>query len=107
MLAGVSLLEFQTARVPEVKFDRLNEHYRRVVELSRLILRHGAFQFGKGRLRAPGFLVDMNALFQDFLTQALREALGVSVRTLRSDRGVSGLTLDREEQVSLKPDLTW
>ena len=107
ILAEVSPVEFRPANVPEVKFDRLNEHYRRVVELSRLILRHGAFESSGGQLRASGFLVDMNVLFQEVLTQALREALGVSGRTLRSDIGVSRLSLDYEEQVALKPDLSW
>ena len=76
ILAEVSLVEFRPASVPEVRFDRLNEHYRRVVELSRLILRHGAIESSRGELSASGFLVDMNVLFQEFLTQALREALG-------------------------------
>ena len=107
ILAEVSLVKFRPATVPEVRFDSLNEHYRGVLELSRLILRHGAFESGRGQLRASGFLVDMNVLFQEFLTQALREALGVSERTFRSDRGASGLTLDYEKQVMLKPDLTW
>ena len=69
------------ANIPEIRFDRLNEHYRRVVELSRLILRHGAFESGRGQLRSSGFLVDMNVLFQEFITQALREELG----SLRAD----------------------
>ena len=105
MLAEVSLVEFRPASVPVVTFDRLNGHYRRVVELSRLILRQGDFESGRGQVRASGFLMDMNAVFQEFLTLALREAMGVSERILRSDRGV-GLTLEYEEQVALKPDLT-
>ena len=107
ILAEVSLVEFRPANVPEVRFDRLNEHYRRVVELSSLVLRHGAFESHSGPLSASGFLVDMNVLFQEFLIQALRETLGVSGRTLRSDSSVRGLTMDYEEQVTLKPDLTW
>ena len=72
--------------VPEVRFDRLNEHYRDVVALSRLVLRHGAFESARGEVRASGFLVDMNIVFQEFVTQALREAMGVSNRVLCSDK---------------------
>ncbi len=104
MLDNVSLLEFPPRRVPEVRFDRLHEHYRGVVVLSRLILRHSAFESSRGAVRASGFLMDMNVLFQEFVTQALREALGVSARTFRSD---SVFTLDEAEAVSLKPDLSW
>ena len=107
MLADVSLREFPPARVPEVDFDRLNEHYRGVVALSRLVLRHGAFEAGRGEVRASGFLMDMNAVFQEFLTQALREELGASPRTLRSDRELEKLTLDNGRRVTLEPDLTW
>ena len=106
-LADVSLREFPPASVPEVAFDRLNEHYRGVAALSRLILRHGAFEAGRGPVRASGFLMDMNDVFQEFLTQALREEMGASPRTLQSDREVRGLTLDHDRRVTLKPDLTW
>ena len=107
MLADVSLQEFPPTSVPEVAFDRLNEHYRGVVALSRLVLRHGAFEAGRGAVRASGFLMDMNAVFQEFLTQALREELGASPRTLRSDRELEKLTLDNGRRVTLQPDLTW
>ena len=60
ILDNVSAVEFPPNNVPEVPFDRLNEHYRGVVGLSRLILRHSAFESGRGRVRAAGFLMDMN-----------------------------------------------
>ena len=106
-LDGVSLVEFPPSRVPEVAFDRLNEHYRGVVGLSRLVLRHGAFETGRGTVRAHGFLMDMNAVFQEFLTQALRDVLEASPETLRSDRELGNTTLDHEGRVNLRPDLTW
>ena len=107
MLDGVSLQEFPPGNIPQLSFDRLNEHYRRVVELSRLILRHSAFEAGRGAVRASGLLLNMNVVFQEFVTQSLREALGVSEYTLKSDRGSGGLTLDYMAQVKLRPDLTW
>ena len=42
-LENVSLAEFSPTVVPKVQFDRLNEHYREVVALARLILRHSSF----------------------------------------------------------------
>lgn len=104
ILDEVSLLDFPPREVPEVAFDRLNQHYQRVVELSRLILRHGAFESGSGAVRVSGFLMDMNLVFQDFITQALRESLGVSERTF-SERTIC--SLDEEGEVRLRPDLTW
>lgn len=109
MLEDVSLVEFQSTCVPAVRFDRLNEHYRRVVELARLILRHGAFEAGRGAVRASGFLMDMNVVFQEFATQALRQELDLSERVFRSDSdsGVGNMALDEAGRVKLKPDLTW
>ena len=88
-------------------FDRLNEHYREVVALARLILRHATIETGRGAVRAPGFLMDMNRVFQEFVTRALREALGLSDRAFRSDSGVRGVTLDEARRVDLRPDLSW
>ncbi len=62
-LDNVSPVEFLPNSVPEVRFDRLNEHYREVVALSRLILRHSAFESRRGEVRASGFLIDMNVVF--------------------------------------------
>ena len=107
MLEQVSLVEFGANDVPETRFDRLNEHYRGVVGLARLVLRHSEFESGRGHVRASGFLMNMNDLFQVFVTVALREALGVSEQRLRSDRGVRRVTLDEGELAGLEPDLSW
>ena len=77
-------------------FERLNEHYRGVVGISRLVLRHGVFEAGQGAVRAHGLLMDMNVIFQEFLTQAFRDVLDASPETLRS-----------EGKVTFRPDLTW
>ena len=90
MLENVSPVEFRPNAVPEVRFDRLNEHYRTVVELSRLILQHGAFESSRGEVRASGFLMDMNVVFQEFVTAALRESLGVSADAFK-ERPISSL----------------
>ena len=107
-LGSVSLLRFSPLDVPAVAFNRLNEHYRDVVELSRLILRYRAIEVDRGGVRANGFLMDINEVFQGFVTRALRESLGVSDRTLRSDKNLPGtLWLDKGRRVPLKPDVSW
>ena len=108
MLDSVSLVEFPGRGVPSVTFGRLNEHYRGVVELSRLILRHSAFESSRGEVRASGFLVDMNVLFQEFLMVGLREELGVSAPAF-GEYGIPSLDTDgdRDGRVRLRPDLVW
>ena len=104
MLENVSPVEFAANDVPDVSYDRLNEHYRGVVGLSRLILRHSAFESRRGTVQASGFVMDMNVLFQEFVTVALREALGVSEHAFR-EKYIN--SLDQGGKVHLKPDLTW
>lgn len=104
-LENVSLVEYPPAAVPDVTFDRLNERYREAVALARLVLRHSSFETGRGSLRAAGFLMDMNQVFEDFVTRALREALGVSARVLRAEDG--GVHLDEAQRIRLRPDLSW
>ena len=106
-LDNVSLVEFPTNAVPELKFDRLNEHYREVVNLARLILRHASIETERGKVRANGFLMDMNVVFQEFVTRALREELGLSERTFRSDSRLPAIHLDEANRARLKPDLSW
>ena len=104
MLDTVSLVEFAPNAVPEVRFDRLNEHYREVVALSRVVLRHSAFESHRGEVRASGFLMDINDVFQEFVTQALREELRVSDRVFLETNIDS---LDAKNRIGLRPDLTW
>ena len=106
-LDAVSLVEYPANAVPAVTFDRLNRHYRQVVKLSRLILQQRSFDAGRGGIHAAGFLMDMNVIFQEFVTRALRDALHVSERVFRSDDQLRRVTLDEAGQVRLRPDLTW
>lgn len=107
-LDNVGLVEFPPNAVPEVKFDRLNEHYREVVTLARLILRHTSFEAARGAVRANGFLMDMNDVFQEFVTRALREELRLPEPTFPSDRKLpKKIFLDQDGQVNLRPDLSW
>ena len=106
-LDTVSPVEYSANAVPEIVFDRLNQHYRHVVALSRLILRQRSFETERGGLRASGFLIDMNVIFQEFVTRALRDELRVSDRVFRADDRIERVTLDEAGQVRLKPDLTW
>ena len=104
MLEHVSHVEFAASDLPETRFTRLNQHYRDVLALAHLILRHSAFASARGPVRTSGFLMNMNDLFQEFLTVGLREALDVSPETLRSGCEVP---FDKNERAALKPDLSW
>ena len=103
-LENVTPLSFAPPNIPKVTFDRLNEHYRRVIGLSRLILQHATVETGRGPVHASGFLMDMNKVFESFVRRALREAFGLPAHAF-PDRSTAHL--DLAEQIRLRPDLTW
>ncbi len=103
-LKSVSLVHFPPQSVPKVTFNRLNEHYRQVVGLSRLILRHTTVEAGRGRIRAPGFLMDMNEVFEEFVRCALRVELDLPERAFPDKPGTF---LDEDRHILLKPDIAW
>ena len=108
-LENVTPMRYPPHDVPEVEFTRLNDHYKEAVAIARLILRHWfheAVRDAEG-VRVPGFLMDMNKVFQQFVTRKLREVMGVSEQTLRSDKNIPRRTLDTGGRFGLKPDLSW
>ena len=110
MLDNVSYVEFSPRSVPPVTMNRLNDHYSDVIALSQLILRHGAFESERGEIRASGFLMDMNVVFQEFVTTALTEQLRDAPGLLRSGKELRGdrqVFLDANRHIRLEPDLTW
>ncbi len=105
MLRSVEYVEFAPNAVPNVKFNHLNEHYRSVVTLAQIILRHGAFEASRGNVRAAGFVVDMARVFQEFVTTALKYSLKVTGYEKFGEHHIN--SLDLKNSVKLRPDLTW
>jgi len=59
--------------VPEVGFNRLNEHWRPAAELARLVLNEGSLRDQVGSTLGISFTVDMNKLFERFVEKVVRE----------------------------------
>lgn len=106
-LERVKLVRYAPASVPEIRYTRLNGHYRPAVELARLILRSTSYELRHGAVRGTSFLVDMNRVFEDFVVVALREALGVSERSFPQGAKGRQLFLDSDRRISLEPDISW
>lgn len=54
--------------------SRLNARYHHALHLARAVIEGSSAEHAAGGLRIDGFLFDMNRLFEDFVTTALREA---------------------------------
>lgn len=106
-LQNVSLVPYNSRNLPEVQFTRLNSHYRRAINLAKLILRASSFELHSGTVRATSFLVDMNIVFEDFVVTALRETLRLSQREFPQNAKGKWLRLDEAGHIKLKPDISW
>lgn len=84
-----------------IVFTRLNQHYEPALRLARLVLRNLTLLDHHGGTGASSFLVDMNLLFQRFVTQRLRRSL--QGRLLVVDEPTR--YLGRRRQVAMQPDL--
>ena len=73
----VQLGSYAPGAVPEIRYTRLDEHYRPAVELARLIIENSSLELFEGKVAGGSFLIDMNVVFEQFLYVALGEALGL------------------------------
>ncbi|MBO0915534.1 restriction endonuclease [Streptomyces laculatispora] len=88
--------------LPEWTPSRLNARYQPALRLSEAVLRGTSPEHRAGGLSLDGFLFDMNVLFEDFVTGALREAV--------REHGFTGRLqdphhLDTACKVRMRPDL--
>ncbi|WP_348788438.1 restriction endonuclease [Leifsonia sp. NPDC080035] len=89
---------------PVTLADRRTEHYQPALALARLILADTSIEHRPGGHTASAFLVDVAQVFEDFVSEALRESLerfGGRVISQRSDR------LDVDGHAVVRPDIVW
>jgi 5-methylcytosine-specific restriction enzyme subunit McrC len=88
--------------LPTTPASRLNAHYQPALALARMILRSRSVDVLDAGVRATGFLVNMNTVFEDFVTIALTEALApYGGRCVPQETHA----LDDARRVKLRPDL--
>lgn len=82
-------------------YHRLNEDYRPLHRLCRLFLEGASLSEDSGTFGFDAFLLDMNRLFEAFVTRALQERLPFPL-VLHAQ---SVIRLDRAGEVTMRPDL--
>ena len=100
----VQLGTYPRGAVPEIRYTRLDEHYRPAVELARLIIENFSLQLFGGQVSGASFLIDMNVVFEQFLYVALGEAMG-----LGKDQWKRGKSIDLDEggRIDVEPAFSW
>lgn len=92
-----------TSRLPRIVLDRRNAHYASALAIAAWILAASAWSQRSGPQTANTFLIDMAAIFEDFVAEELCVALrrhGFELGTQETQ-----WRLDRDGGVRLRPDL--
>lgn len=102
-LEAVADVSVRIETVDAIHFTRLNQHYAPALHLARLLLANLTLTDARGGVSASSFMVNMNDLFQRFVTERLRRALRGRLEV--RDEPTVHLGLGR--QVSMQPDLVF
>lgn len=97
----VERVHFRAADVDRFVYNRQSIDYQPIHRLCQLFLEGASLSEEAGDRSFDGFLLDMNVLFERFITRALRDRLG---HPFRLDDQLQ-ITLDRERSVTILPDL--
>lgn len=89
--------------IDRIGFNRLNDHYQPTLRLARLLLENLTLEDDPGETLATSFMVDMNMLFERFVSNQLEEAL----RNRLEVKGQYRTHLDRARRVPIRPDLVF
>ncbi|WBB95006.1 restriction endonuclease [Solwaraspora sp. WMMA2080] len=93
------------AALPTTRVDRLTARYQPALRLARLILAGNSVEQPPGPFAATGFVFDLNAVFESWLTAMLRDSIesryGGRLRAQHQSH------LDTGRRIGLRPDITW
>ncbi len=101
VLDGVEVVDPRA--IPPITLTKLNRYYELALRMAQVILRSGGIKDRAGRLEASTFVIDMNHLFERFVTIQLRRLLAGRLEV----RDQVKTYLDTGHQVTMYPDLVF
>lgn len=85
LLANIKLLPITRAMLEVITYNRLNNHYRPVIELCKIILENSSVDLRLGKLETFSFMFDMSKLFEEFIFQVLnRNKAKLNINSIRA-----------------------
>ena len=93
---------FTGSVVEEFIYNRMTEHYRPIHRLCQLLLDGASLSEHSGSHDNPAFIVDMNVLFEKFITQSLQENIKGSKYSVEEQ---FRLHLDKTKKYLMRPDI--
>ena len=104
----ISLERISPADCNLVRFNRINQHYEDIMDLSRLILEERFIRsIHKGESRGFNFIANMNKVYEDFLTEIIEEVIGqdAEFEEFEIERQPKFNKLVEERTLVTKPDI--
>lgn len=100
-LDGVQIVDPRA--IPPITLTRLNRYYEPALRMAEVILRSGGVRDRAGTLEASTFLIDMNRLFERFVTVQLRRLLAGKLEVRDQEQH----HLDVGRKIPMRPDLVF
>jgi 5-methylcytosine-specific restriction enzyme subunit McrC len=100
---GVSLGHYDPRRVDPLVLDRRSLAFAEAVRLAEIVLRNTSLELRDGHTDSAGFVVDMNAVFEQFVVRALQRAIGKGWHEWRYHP--PGMTIDVGGRFRMTPDV--
>lgn len=91
-----------------IRFSRINQYYEDIIRLSRLILEERFIRsVYKGESRGFNFIVNMNKVYEDFITEMVEEIIGTcpEFKDFEIERQPRFNRLVEEKTIVAKPDI--
>ena len=104
----ISLVKVNPAECNLIRFNRINQHYANIIGLSKLILEERFIRsIHKGESRGFNFIVNMNRVYEDFITEMVEEIIeqDLEFKEFAIERQPRFSKLVRERTLITKPDI--
>jgi 5-methylcytosine-specific restriction enzyme subunit McrC len=102
----VSLVNVEPEACKKIKFNKLNIRYKEIISLSYVILRRYFIRStGEGSARGFNFIVDMNKLYEDFLTAMIKDVVSERMKKYAVVGQANIRSLERNGGILTKPDI--
>lgn len=102
---GVTEVRGYSATLRPLTRTRILSQYDPALSVAETILRNATLEAFSGEKQSLAFVVDMNLAYERFVTESLRQAMGLDHRTWIAQR--PSRHLDKKRKIPMRPDISW
>ncbi len=102
---GVTEVRGYSATLRPLTRNRILSQYDPALSVAETILRNATLEAFSGDKQSIAFVVDMNLAYERFVTESLRQAMGLDHRTWIAQR--PSRHLDKMRKIPMRPDISW